>query len=231
MSKLRRASGLLAVAVSLAACNTGRQSPGGNNAPIAKPKYPTVSTPRSPTATSTTTTQPAKQNLHVNLPGGGQSYVGTPQYGHPWTVKGSADWVAAQWVIGYKSMLYTYPAPGWWMVLIKPYTTSSFYNEILPPPSVRNPRVVAPADRAFWATVQKNRQSTRIVIDQVNRVNQAGFTATSEVAEVLYSHIYESRSASNPYPTNATVRYLCMVKQGGKWLVNNETRATHPIAC
>lgn len=220
---------VLVSAVSLSACGTRYQ--GGNNAPIYPAPKLTTTQPKAPTRTTSTTVKP--QSLSANLPGGGRSYVGTPQYGAPWTVVGSADWVAARWMVAYKSFSYTDPGPGMWMVRIKPYTTPSFYASLLPTdPAARNPFTVAPADKAYWATVKQHSQSKSIQIVEVSRVNQAGFTPTSEIVEVLYDHYFHSvPGPQSSTPDNATVRYLCMRRIGGKWLVNNETLATNPVAC
>jgi len=235
----RIAAVVLAAAVGLSACGGHHEAFGGNNAP--GPSRPGVTTTTAPKATttvpaSTTTTAPkATTTTTVHLPPGEHAAVGTPQKGKPWLTPGTAEYVAAQWVIAYHDLSYTQPIVnhtglGDWVQRIRPWSTSSWWHTLANPVLADERTGTAlPSDITYWKDqVVAQQLVEQVQIVEANRIDQAGWTATHEYVQVAWYYRvsnYHSTDVYRGYQHDFTTDYLTMVKVGGHWLVNHEINA------
>jgi hypothetical protein len=80
---------------------------------------------------------------------------------------GSPAWVAAKWVQAYYGVSYTWPSPGYWATLARPYMTEQMWRRYEP--------LVAhdtnPGDAAYFAKVRAN-QTVLMADIQVSTVER-----------------------------------------------------------
>lgn len=234
----------LAAAVSLAACGSARPAAfgGGNNAPH-QTAPATTTTTTAPPATTTTTVPPTtvpgpidtvEPGTVVTAPGGVHSAFGTPQTGKPWLTAGTPTYVAAEWTIAYHELLWTQPVVAgtglsYYIHRITPYSTPAWLATLSAPvKAVENTGTAAPGDAQIWAQIVHTQTDKTVQIIEANRVDQAGWTATSEVVQVTFFYQVTTAAHPNPQPglqIGLTTDYLTMDKIGGRWLVSHEINA------
>lgn len=249
----RAALAALAATVGLAACGGAphQSSLGGNNAPrdtigVPASSSPTTAPPRPTTTTrtpatapaTTTTTAPGTSTLQpgtvITLPGGVSSAFGTPQKGKPWLTPGTAEHAAAAWTVAYHELLWTQPEVngsgyGYYIHRIAPWSTPAWLATLAAPVTASETSgTTDPAENQAWAQIVHTQTDKTVQIIEANRVDQAGWTATSEIVQVAFYYQVTTAIHPNPQPgleIGFTTDYLTMSKIGGRWLVAHEINA------
>lgn len=240
---------LLAAGIALSACGSHPQAFGGNNAPRSSTSTvpatktgpsagsstttaPTTTT-TTPSSTTTSTTVPPTTTT-LDLPPGEHSAFGTPQKGRPWTVPGTPEWVAAQYVAGdhylsWRSPVVAGTGLGYWATLIRPYSTPAWWKLVtLGVTRQETTGTAIPSDVTYWDSVVRRQETKTARIVEANRVDQAGWTATHMYVEVQWYYDRVTRAHPSQQPgiePDFTTDYCTMVKVGGHWLVSHEINA------
>ena len=237
-------AGLVVAGAVLSGCGAAPRSFGGGNLPGAtsattdapaitsKPTVPSTTT----TTTTTTTVAPSRTvptTVAPKLPPGEHSAFGTPQKGQPWKTPGSPEWVAARWVAADHYLSWQAPVVagtglGYWAQLIRPYSTPAWWRRIAGTViAAEDTGTAIPSDRSYWAQVVRTKKTKTVQILEANRVDQAGWTATSETVQVTWYMDTTTRAGSTPpgIRPDLTVDFCTMSKLGGRWLVAHEINA------
>jgi hypothetical protein len=234
-------AGLVVVGAALSGCGAAPRSFGGGNLP--GPSVPVTTAaptgtpkPTVPATTTTTTVAPSRSTpttIAPKLPPGEHSAFGTPQKGQPWKTPGSPEWVAARWVAADHYLSWQAPVVagtglGYWAQLIRPYSTPAWWRRIAGTViAAEDTGTAIPSDRSYWAQVVRTKKTKTVQILEANRVDQAGWTATSEIVQVTWWMYTTTGAGSTPPGTRPglTVDFCTMSKVGGRWLVSYEINA------
>jgi len=235
-ARAARALGLGCLTVLASACG---HLPGGDAAGVASPHSATGIGPHSATsigphsATGVGGTAPASPPPPApvartvapklrpvpkpELAKGQHSGLGTLPAQSPWMTPGSPTWVAANWVTGYEEVLWYQGGAGAWAARVKPYCTPAFFNAIGGPRA--GALAASASSTAQWSKVVRAHELAQVDILGAYRVDEAGWSSTSET--VLVTYATSQRSDADPdSPAGASQPlYLKMTRSGHKWLV------------
>jgi hypothetical protein len=209
---------LLLAGCILAGCGT--VSPGNPvGAPPEAGAAPSTTTPPAHSGGTTTTVGAArhpstKQPAPPHLPKGERSGVGNAPRGAPWQVPGTPEWVAAQWVTGFFEVLWDQPGPDAWAARVRPFTTPAYWRALAS--AVRS----GPAEMAAWREAVAEKDLDQVQVLSAYRVDEAGYSALSEVVLVSYDIAYRSDANPDAPPGPAQPVFLTMVERAGRWLVS-----------
>jgi len=208
-----------AVAVGLAACGGTTEGIGrGVYRPTTPPAHSTPGPAKTPTTPATT---PATTPTTGTAPTTTEPTYLHPPSGQPWTVKGTANWVAAQFLEASDSVSWTWKTPAQYLVDARPYMTPSLYRLEDGYEQRAIARGGAPGDDAFWHKLVADHDGTYIQIDFAYVATEAGVTPSTEIVRVAYWLGQIVGGVTEPVDTAAAPTFVdcTMHKIGGRWYV------------
>ena len=204
---------LAAVAAGLAACGGSHQAigPGSFEHHGAQPVPPRPHS-GSPTSPSTSISAPT-----TTVP----PYLSHPA-GQPWLARGTAPWVAAQYIEASDSVSWTWRTPAQYLYDARPYMTRSLYRLLDGVERKAISHGGAPGDAAYWHRLVERHDGTYVQIDFAYIATEAGVTRTSEVVRVAYWLGSVTGGVTEPVDTEhvSTIVDLSMEKIDGRWEVS-----------
>ena len=201
------------IAVGLAACGGPKQAIGPGvyrhqpyTTPTSTPSTRPTSLPTEPTTAPTSTTEPGY--LH-------------PPSGEPWLVRGTANWVAAQYVSTANAISWTWSSPAEYLAEAKGYMTPGFYRLEDGVESRALANGGAPGDAAYWRELVARHDGTYVQVDFAEVATEAGVTPTTEVIRVAYWTGQVVGGVEDPVDTSAAplITDCVMDKIAGRWYV------------
>ncbi|MDA8358861.1 MAG: hypothetical protein M0Z95_21775 [Actinomycetota bacterium] len=205
----------------LAACGSATSSLGHGSyhhkaslPPVAKtvPK-PTAPKPV-PTPSTPTTTAPVQRPAPV------PSYLHPPP-GEPWTVRGSAPWVAAQYVQAIDQLTWKWSTPAQYLYDARPYMTKAYYDLL---DSIEQRALAAhptPETAVYWHQVKTEKLGYYIEVAWSYTIIEAGVTPTTQTVRVAFRRGNVFGGVSEPIATTHVLSIvdLSMQKVDGRWEV------------
>ena len=207
------------VAVGLAACGSPSQPLGeGSYRPPTRPAVPVGSRPTIPskTAPSSTTRAPRRSTPPSTSP----SYLHPPP-GRPWTVRGTAPWVAAQYVTASNAVSWTWTTPAQDLYDARPYMAPAYYRLL---DNVEQKAIAhgeTPETATYWHDLHVRKDGTYVRIDFAYTITEAGVTPTSQTVRVAFWLGQVVGGVAEPVNTQdvPTIEDLSMQRVGGRWEV------------
>lgn len=202
-----------AVAIGFAAC-------GGSNHALGPGSY------AHPKKAHRSTTHPTRPTQPVPSPSTHPPTPNTPSYlhppsGQPWTVPGSAPWVAAQFVKAMNSVSWQWSTPAQYLYDARSYMTPAYYDLLnsVEQRAIRDGG--APGDTTYWHNLHVRRDGQYAAIDFAYTITEAGVTPTSQVVRVAYWLGQIVGGVTEPVNTEhvAMIEDLSMQKVDGAWKV------------
>ena len=217
------------VAVGLAACGSPSQSLGeGSYQHPTKPPAQARSRSIAPSKPSPVTTVPSSVTTPPQRsvppttapPTASPSYLHPPP-GRPWTVKGSAPWVAAQYVTASDAVSWTWTTPAQDLYDARPYMTRTYYRLL---DDVEQKAIAdgkTPQTATYWHDLHVRKDGTYVRIDFAYTITEAGVTPTSQTVRVAFWLGQVIGGVTEPVDTQdvPTIEDLSMQRTGGRWEV------------
>ena len=148
------------------------------------------------------------------------SYLHPPP-GQPWTVRGSAPWVAAQWISAMNTVSWTWTTPAQYLYDARAYMTPAYYHLLdgYEQKAIRDGG--APGDNAYWHEQKARHDGVYAEIDFAYTITEAGVTPTSQAVRVAFWYGQVIGGVTEPVNTEhvATIEDLSMERLHGRWAV------------
>ena len=206
-------------AVLLAACGSATSSLGHGSyhhktpPPPASTTVPKPTVPKPVPATTPTKTSPQR-------PAPAPSYLHPPP-GEPWTVRGSAPWVAAQYVQAIDQLTWKWSTPAQYLYDARPYMTQAYYDLL----DAIEQRALVEHETAetavYWHQVKTEKLGYYIEVAWSYTIIEAGVTPTTQTVRVAFRRGNIVGGVSEPIATTHVLSIvdLSMQKVDGRWEV------------
>ncbi|MDA8183857.1 MAG: hypothetical protein M0010_17450 [Actinomycetota bacterium] len=207
------------IAVGLAACGSPGQSLGeGSYRPPTRLPVPVGSRPTIPSSSAPSS---ATRALQRSAPSSASSSYLHPPPGQPWTVRGTAPWVAAQYVSASNAVSWTWSTPAQDLYDARPYMTPAYYRLLDGVEQKALAHGETPQTAAYWRQLRADKDGTYVRIDFSYTITEAGVTPTSQTVRVAFWLGQVVGGVAEPVNTQdvPTIEDLSMQRVGGRWEV------------